>query len=94
MSITPSTLAWAIIMLLFLLSSDKDFSKEGMGAISKLPYQDWFAQYKKLLISHWTTPQLQCVVKFIDTFVFEAPVNEAIPASGTNFDDDVDAALA
>ncbi|KAG6377902.1 hypothetical protein JVT61DRAFT_14691 [Boletus reticuloceps] len=94
-SLTPGAFAWAIIMLLFFLSPDKDFSKEGTGTVSKIPYAKWFKQYKKLLISRWTSPRLQRVIKQMDAFIFGAPNGGNVSAGpATALIDEIDIALA
>ncbi|KAG1896769.1 uncharacterized protein F5891DRAFT_1192664 [Suillus fuscotomentosus] len=50
-SCTPGLLAWGWVALIFILSPDTSFTKDGVGTKSRLPYAAMFTAYKQL----WST---------------------------------------
>ncbi|KAG2081486.1 hypothetical protein BD769DRAFT_1683949 [Suillus cothurnatus] len=70
-AVTPGAVAWAIVINIFLLSPNQEFSQEGKGKTSRINYGTVFAFFKELLICDWEKPHLKGVVKNINNFVFE-----------------------
>ncbi|KAH7917951.1 hypothetical protein BV22DRAFT_979663, partial [Leucogyrophana mollusca] len=74
-SSTPGLLAWCAVIVIFLLSPDKGFSKERHGPESGMVYPDMFYHYKKLFVMKWNTQRLQDIVKNIGNYVFGDPTS-------------------
>ncbi|KAG1828217.1 hypothetical protein EV424DRAFT_1289110, partial [Suillus variegatus] len=49
-SCTPGLLAWGWVALIFILSPNTSFTKDGVGAKSRLPYAAMFTAYKQLWV--------------------------------------------
>lgn len=48
-----------------------------MGLVSKLPYKDWFARYKEILIQRWTSRRIEHALKMMNHYVFGAPDSQS-----------------
>ncbi|KAF8554531.1 hypothetical protein OG21DRAFT_1522358 [Imleria badia] len=96
--LTPGAITWAIIILLFLLSSDTSFPKNGVGSISKIPYKDWFSHYKDILIQRWMSQRIEHIVKLMNHYASSdratgdlvAAIDTALAQLDLGFDDDSD----
>ncbi|KAG2036606.1 hypothetical protein BDR03DRAFT_1011560 [Suillus americanus] len=51
--VTPGSIAWAAVIVIFLLSPDTEFQKSGLGKSSSINYKDLFYHYKKLLLTNF-----------------------------------------
>ncbi|KIK74412.1 hypothetical protein PAXRUDRAFT_19898 [Paxillus rubicundulus Ve08.2h10] len=61
-TLTPGAVTWAITVLLFFLSPNISFLRDGVGVTSKISYKERFGQYKRLLIQQWDTgPGYYCI---------------------------------
>ncbi|KAG0703024.1 hypothetical protein DFH29DRAFT_998811 [Suillus ampliporus] len=69
-SLTPGLLAWAAVVVIFLLSADKEFRYSGKGETTKIQYSYMFSSYKKILIKNWNTEYTRDVVKKLNNFIF------------------------
>ncbi|KAG1751723.1 hypothetical protein EDB19DRAFT_1903667 [Suillus lakei] len=50
--VTPGSIVWAAVIVIFLLSPDTEFQKSGLGKSSGINYKDLFYHYKKLLLTN------------------------------------------
>ncbi|KAG1879196.1 hypothetical protein F4604DRAFT_1923350 [Suillus subluteus] len=48
---TPGLIPWAVVIAIFLLSLDTEFSSSGLGKKSNINYKNLFYNYKKVLIA-------------------------------------------
>ncbi|KAG2040590.1 hypothetical protein BDR03DRAFT_979849 [Suillus americanus] len=69
-SLTPSLLAWAAVVVIFLLSANKEFRYSGKGEITKIQYSYMFSSYKKIIIKNWNTQYTRDIVKKLNTLIF------------------------
>ncbi|KAG1723619.1 hypothetical protein EDB19DRAFT_1915985 [Suillus lakei] len=70
--VTPSSIAWAAVLAIFLLSPDTEFSSTGIGKRSTISYKDLFFTYKKVLVTKWKTKRIVQIVTNINHFIFKA----------------------
>ncbi|KAG1889465.1 hypothetical protein F4604DRAFT_1915338 [Suillus subluteus] len=69
-SLTPGLLAWAGVVVIFLLSADKEFRYSSKGETMKIQYNYMFSSYKKILIKNWNTEYTHKIVKKLNNFIF------------------------
>ncbi|KAG1867512.1 hypothetical protein C8R48DRAFT_671735 [Suillus tomentosus] len=63
---------WLLIMkIIFMLSPDQEFSGDGIGTISSIPYHTVFHTMKKFFIVKWTHEHIKAVVGQINGYVFD-----------------------
>ncbi|KAG1902644.1 uncharacterized protein F5891DRAFT_1186295 [Suillus fuscotomentosus] len=79
--ITPGAIAWAAVIAIFLLSPDTEFSSSGLGKKSNINYKTLFYNYKKVLVSKWTTRCVTLIVANINNYVFEAVKGPSVDPS-------------
>ncbi|KAG2086951.1 uncharacterized protein F5147DRAFT_659072 [Suillus discolor] len=81
-SCTPGLLAWGWVVLIFILSSDTSFTKDGVGARSRLP------NYGSLL---WEEPHIISIRQKINTHVWQSSTSNvaASEAEGKDFTSDL-----
>ncbi|KAG2343758.1 hypothetical protein BDR05DRAFT_1022308 [Suillus weaverae] len=92
--ITPGAIAWAAVIVIFLLSPDTKFSSSGLGKKSNINYKSLFYNYKKVLVSKWTTKCIISIVVNINHYVFGAAKGPATdPANPESHTDDINCAL-
>ncbi|KAG1804748.1 uncharacterized protein HD556DRAFT_1436926 [Suillus plorans] len=77
--ITPGAIAWAAAI--FLLSPDTEFSSSGLGKKSSINYKSLFYNYKKVLVSKWTTKRIVSIVANINRYVFKVAKGPAIDSA-------------
>ncbi|KAG2090889.1 uncharacterized protein F5147DRAFT_780156 [Suillus discolor] len=53
-----------------MLSPDQEFSGDGIGAISSIPYHTVFRAVKRFFIVKWTHERIKAIVGQINTYVF------------------------
>ncbi|KAG2154130.1 uncharacterized protein EDB93DRAFT_1102293 [Suillus bovinus] len=51
--VTPDSIAWAAVIVIFLLLLDTKFSSTDIGKRLTLNYKELFFTYKKVLVSKW-----------------------------------------
>lgn len=66
---------------IFLLSPDTEFSSSGLGKKSNINYKTLFYNYKKVLVSKWTTRRVTLIVANINNYVFEAAKGPSVDPS-------------
>ncbi|KAG1844844.1 hypothetical protein DFJ58DRAFT_843936 [Suillus subalutaceus] len=90
-SCTPGLLAWGWVALIFILSSDTSFTKDGVGARSRLPYAAMFTAYKQLWVTLWEEPRIISIRQKIDTHVWQSSTSNvaASEAEGEDFTSDL-----
>ncbi|KAG1731407.1 hypothetical protein EDB19DRAFT_1912530 [Suillus lakei] len=69
-SLTPGLLAWVGVVVVFLLSADKEFRYSGKGEMTKIQYSYMFTSYKKILVKNWNTEYTCDIVKKLNNYVF------------------------
>lgn len=80
---------------IFLLSPDTEFSSSGLGKKSNISYKSLFYNYKKVLVSKWTTKRIISIVTNINRYVFKAAKGPALdPAQQESHTDAINRALA
>jgi hypothetical protein len=65
-------LSLMISQLIFILSQDTSFSKDGVGAKSRLPYVAMFTAYKQLWTTLWEEPRIRSIRQKIDSHVWQS----------------------
>ncbi|KAG1847397.1 hypothetical protein F4604DRAFT_1540267, partial [Suillus subluteus] len=70
--ITPGSIAWAAVIVIFLLSPDTEFSSSGTGKKSNICYRNLFHLYKKVLVTKWATKRIATIVTNINHYIFKA----------------------
>ncbi|KAG1746430.1 hypothetical protein EDB19DRAFT_1905884 [Suillus lakei] len=90
-SCTPGLLAWGWVALIFILSSDTSFTKDGVGARSRLPYAAMFTAYKQLWVTLWEEPCIISIHQKINTHVWQSLTSNvaASEAKGEDFTSDL-----
>ncbi|KIK76247.1 hypothetical protein PAXRUDRAFT_118015, partial [Paxillus rubicundulus Ve08.2h10] len=99
--ITPGAVTWAITVvmhltqLLFFLSPNISFLRDGVGVTSKISYKECFGQYKRLLIQQWNTPWVQAIATSMNQYLFgtQFGLGEPSPSSASILPE-LDVALA
>ncbi|KAG1887714.1 hypothetical protein F4604DRAFT_1539327, partial [Suillus subluteus] len=71
-SSTPGLLAWGWVALIFILSPNTSFTKDGIGAKSWLPYASMFTAYKQLWVMLWEEPCILLIRQKIDHHVWQS----------------------
>lgn len=66
---------------IFLLSPDTEFSSSGLGKKSNINYKTLFYNYKKVLVSKWSTKRVTSIVANINSYVFEAAKGPSVDPS-------------
>ncbi|KAG2158729.1 uncharacterized protein EDB93DRAFT_1100361 [Suillus bovinus] len=69
-SLTPGLLAWVGVVVVFLLSADKEFRYSSKGEMTKIQYSYMFTSYKKILVKNWNTEYTRDIVKKLNNYVF------------------------
>ncbi|KAG2050829.1 hypothetical protein BDR06DRAFT_974253 [Suillus hirtellus] len=69
-SLIPGLLAWAAVIVIFLLSANKEFCYSGKGKTTKVQYSYMFSLYKKIIIKNWTTEYTHDIMKALNIFIF------------------------
>ncbi|KAG2156529.1 uncharacterized protein EDB93DRAFT_1101423 [Suillus bovinus] len=69
-SLTPGLLAWAAVVVIFLLSADKEFHYSGKGETTRIQYSYMFSLYKKIIIKNWNTEYTRDIMKELNSFIF------------------------
>ncbi|KAG2155789.1 uncharacterized protein EDB93DRAFT_1247438 [Suillus bovinus] len=69
-SFTPGLLAWVGVVVVFLLSADKEFRYSSKGEMTKIQYSYMFTSYKKILVKNWNTEYTRDIVKKLNNYVF------------------------
>jgi hypothetical protein len=54
-----------------MLSPDQEFSGDGIGAISSIPYHTVFRAVKRFFIVKWTHKRIKAIVRQINSYVFD-----------------------
>ncbi|KAG1906806.1 uncharacterized protein F5891DRAFT_1182216 [Suillus fuscotomentosus] len=80
-SCTPSLLAWGWVALIFILSPNTSFTKDGVGAKSRLLYAAMFAAYKQLWVTLWEEPCILSIHQQIDRHVWQSTSSSNIATS-------------
>ncbi|KAG1769860.1 hypothetical protein EDD22DRAFT_994253 [Suillus occidentalis] len=93
--VTPGSIAWAAVIVIFLLSPDTEFPGSGVGKSSTINYKDLFFQYKKLLITKWETKRIKTIVTNINRYVFGAAKlsTSMDPAGAEDFSEEINRAM-
>ncbi|KAG1758944.1 hypothetical protein EDD22DRAFT_996589 [Suillus occidentalis] len=93
--VTPGSIAWAAVIVIFLLSPDTEFPGSGVGKSSTINYKDLFFQYKKLLITKWETKRIKTIVTNINRYVFGAAKLSTLmdPAGAEDFSEEINRAM-
>ncbi|KAG2103988.1 uncharacterized protein F5147DRAFT_775694 [Suillus discolor] len=88
-SCTPGLLAWGWVA--GELSLDTSFTKDGVGARSRLPYAAMFTAYKQLWVMLWEEPRIISIRQKIDTHVWQSSTSNvaASEAEGEDFTSDL-----
>ncbi|KAG2344657.1 hypothetical protein BDR05DRAFT_859387, partial [Suillus weaverae] len=71
-SCTPGLLAWGWVALIFILSPNTSFTKDGVGVKSCLPYAAMFTAYKQLWVTLWEEPRILLIRQQIDCHVWQS----------------------
>ncbi|KAG1818100.1 uncharacterized protein BJ212DRAFT_1479925 [Suillus subaureus] len=77
-SLMPGLLAWVGIVVVFLLSADKEFCYSGKGKMMKIQYSYMFTSYKKILVKNWNTEYTHDIVKKLNEEDFTAAMDRAL----------------
>ncbi|KAG2034407.1 hypothetical protein BDR03DRAFT_842599, partial [Suillus americanus] len=80
--VTPGSIAWAAIIVIFLLSPDTKFQKSGLGKSSGINYKDLFYHYKKLLLTKLDSHHIQTIIQNINREVFSSAKSSASGLAG------------
>ena len=86
-----------MLQAIFIILPDSQFSKDGVGASSKISYGKLFFQYKCLFINNWETPYLVDLISKINGCVFSKSKTHLSGAASMVKEDlmaDIDAAMA
>ncbi|KAG1893063.1 uncharacterized protein F5891DRAFT_1196876 [Suillus fuscotomentosus] len=86
-SCTPGLLAWGWVTLIFILSPDTSFTKDGVGTKSCLPYAAMFAAYKQLWVTLWEEPHILSIRRQIDHHVWQSTSSSNIATSDAEGED-------
>ncbi|KAG1788982.1 uncharacterized protein HD556DRAFT_1495893 [Suillus plorans] len=70
-SCTPGMIAFGVTSIIFMLSPDQEFSGDGIGAISSIPYHTIFHAVKRFFIVKWTHEHIKAIVGQINGYVFD-----------------------
>ncbi|KAG1772857.1 hypothetical protein EV702DRAFT_935104, partial [Suillus placidus] len=74
-SCTPGMIAFGVtlvcINVIFMLSPDQEFSGDGIGAISSIPYHTVFRAVKRFFIVKWTHERIKAIMGQINGYVFD-----------------------
>ncbi|KAG1821703.1 uncharacterized protein BJ212DRAFT_1297042 [Suillus subaureus] len=70
--VLPGSIAWAAVIGIFLLSPDTEFSSSSVSKRSTISYKELFFNYKKVLVSKWSTKCIKAIVTNIDHYIFKA----------------------
>ncbi|KAG1839259.1 hypothetical protein F4604DRAFT_1599733 [Suillus subluteus] len=93
--ITPGLIAWAVVIAIFLLSPDTEFSSSGLRKKSNINYKNLFYNYKKVLIVKWSMRCILSIVANINCYVFKAAKGPVInSAEQEDHTDAIDCVLA
>ncbi|KAG2029342.1 hypothetical protein BDR03DRAFT_1018515 [Suillus americanus] len=80
-SCTPGLLAWGWVTLIFILSPDTSFTKDGVGAKSHLLYAAMFTAYKQLWVMLWEEPRILSICQKIDHRVWQSTSSSNVVTS-------------
>ncbi|KAG2074145.1 hypothetical protein BDR04DRAFT_1115707 [Suillus decipiens] len=69
-SCTPDMIAFGVTSIIFMLSPDQEFSRDGIGVISSIPYYTIFHAVKRFFIIKWTHKHIKALVGQINSYVF------------------------
>ncbi|KAG1879728.1 hypothetical protein F4604DRAFT_1922928 [Suillus subluteus] len=72
--ITPGSIAWAAVIVIFLLSPDTEFSNSSTGKKSNICYRNLFHLYKKVLVTKWATKRIATIVTNINHYIFKPSI--------------------
>ncbi|KAG1720436.1 hypothetical protein EDB19DRAFT_1835989 [Suillus lakei] len=86
-SCTPGLLAWGWVALIFILSPDTSFTKDGVGAKSCLPYAAMFTAYKQLWVMLWEEPCILSIHQKIDCHVWQSTSSSNVVTSDAEGED-------
>ncbi|KAG1857470.1 hypothetical protein F4604DRAFT_1931423 [Suillus subluteus] len=70
-SCTPGMISFGVTSIIFMLSPDQEFSGDGIGAISSIPYHTVFRAVKRFFIVKWTHEHIKAIVGQINGYVFD-----------------------
>ncbi|KAG1738666.1 uncharacterized protein EDB91DRAFT_1082696 [Suillus paluster] len=70
-SCTPGMISFGVTSIIFMLSPDQEFSGDGIGAISSIPYYTVFCAVKRFFIIKWTHECIKTIVGHINSYVFD-----------------------
>ncbi|KAG1802202.1 uncharacterized protein HD556DRAFT_1194086, partial [Suillus plorans] len=70
-SCTPGMIAFGVTSIIFMLSPNQEFSGDGIGAISSIPYHTIFRAVKRFFIVKWTHERIKAIVGQINGYVFD-----------------------
>ncbi|KAI0368255.1 hypothetical protein BV20DRAFT_980895 [Pilatotrama ljubarskyi] len=76
--LTPGMIAFAAVGVRHLLYPEEDFDSN--GSTSHVPYETFFNEYVKILISYWTSPRIVKVREWLTALVFKNIVASAASA--------------
>ncbi|KAG1748381.1 uncharacterized protein EDB91DRAFT_1245087 [Suillus paluster] len=86
-SCTPGLLAWGWVALIFILSTDTSFTKDGVGVKSQLPYAAMFTAYKQLWVTLWDEPRIISIRQKIDSHVWQSSSTTNVATSDAEGED-------
>ncbi|KAG2039872.1 hypothetical protein BDR03DRAFT_980504 [Suillus americanus] len=67
-SCTPGMVSFGMTSVIFMLSPDQEFSGDGIGAISSIPYHTVFRAVKRFFIAKWTHEHIKTIVGQINGY--------------------------
>ncbi|KAG2135965.1 hypothetical protein DEU56DRAFT_913059 [Suillus clintonianus] len=90
-SCTPGLITFGVTSIIFILSPNQEFSGDGVGAISSIPYHAVFRTVKKFFAVKWTHNHIKTIVQQINTYVFDGVVKtQSDDTPGTTVEDVTD----